>query len=422
MVLRVWALALVLLSAFVSAAAAQDQPRVIRAHSKVVSIIDGHHEKKGYWYVMAERTPDVYYVELPRAPHPVTFVTDLESISFAVSYGSRHRFVILLDDGTQALTEVRAEYRQLFPYRRASARAAGEPALIPFTLGDNDKIYVKGTINGSAPLDFQVDLGAGGTMIKKASTSRATMTFDESITLRNSDGEHRVPSSSRNTIEIAGLLWNDVPIAVADNMTRREDAIVGNTLFQDAVLEIDFDRMVLAVHASLPHRSGWHRVDMFLDGVIPSIRGTLEFDGQTQAGWFLLDTGAYTSILRHQRLSSRSKFGGEFRRLVGPLGGDVRGPVVSFGGQTFSGINYAVNRSDGDPSDLGVLGNDVLKRMNMVVDNRLGAVYLQPSGRMHEGFRNPERLVVRAVLGAAIIGAAFVAYRRRRARAFSIPT
>jgi hypothetical protein len=46
-----------------------------------------------------------------------------------------------------------------------------------------------------------------------------------------------------------------------------------------------------------------------------------------------------------------------------------------------------------DPADLGVLGNDVLKRLNMVADNRLGAVYLRPSRRATDTFRHPERLL-----------------------------
>jgi predicted aspartyl protease len=406
------AVALVLLCA--SPLAAQDQPPVIQARSKVVTIIDGQHEKKDYWYVMPERSPEVYYAELPRVPHRVTFVTDLDAISFDVTYESRHAFVIQLADGTMTTTEIRAEYRQLLPYRRIATGASDEPAQIPFTLGDNDKIYVTGSINGGPPLGLQVDFGAGGTLIKKASVSKVAMTFDESITLRNSDGEHVVPSSSRNTIDIAGLRWEDVPIAVADNMTHREDAIVGNTLFQDRVVAIDYDRMVLAIQDTLPDVSGWQRTDMILDGVIPFVRGELEVGGQSQEGWFMLDTGASTSILRHERLSSTSKFRDELRRLLGPLGGDVQGPVVHFANQTFSGMNYAVTPYEGTPSELGLLGNDVLKRLNIVVDNRLGAVYLRPNSRATDGFRNPERLVVRTAAIVGLIAAAVVTYRRRR--------
>jgi hypothetical protein len=56
----------------------------------------------------------------------------------------------------------------------------------------------------------------------------------------------------------------------------------------------------------------------------------------------------------------------------------------------------------------------VLKRMNMVVDNRLGGVYLRKNGRADDRFRNPERLVVRALAVALIAGVAIVSYRRMR--------
>jgi hypothetical protein len=67
-----------------------------------------------------------------------------------------------------------------------------------------------------------------------------------------------------------------------------------------------------------------------------------------------------------------------------------------------------------DPADLGVLGNDVLKRLNMVVDNRLGAVYLRPSRRATDTFRHPERLTVRALAVAAFVGVAVVSCCRMR--------
>jgi hypothetical protein len=412
-----------LISLLASATSAEQPLPEIRASSKVVTIIDGQHEKKSYWYIQPENSPEVYYVELPRKPHTVTFVTDLESISFPVTYGSRHRFAIRLDDGTRTVTEIRAEYHRLFQHKPSSAATVNGPAVIPFTLGDNDKIYVKGSINDSDLLDLQVDLGAGGTLIKEASVPKVRIKFDESIILRNSDGEDVVPSSSRNTITIAGLRWDDVPVAVANNMTRREDGIVGNLLFQDMILEIDYDRMVLVIHDTLPDVSGWQKVDMFLDGVVPFIRGTLEAEGNTQLGWFLLDTGAYTSILKHQRLTAGSKFRDEFRRLFGALAETERGPVISIGGHEFSEIMYSVGEYNGGASDLGIVGNDVMKRLNMLVDNHQGAIYLQPNGRLHESYRNPERLLARGVLAGVIFCSAFFAYRlvkRRASRAAAV--
>lgn len=402
-------------------AVAQTELPVVRARSRVVTIVDGRHVKTNYWFVMPERAPDVYYVEIPRQPHRVTFTTDRGSIAFDVTYGSTHRFVVRLEDGAEALTEIRAQYRPAPPMDRVSGEPAG-PMSLPFTVGDNDKIYVQGALNGGPPLSLQVDLGAGGTLIKKASVSKAGLTFDGTITLRNSDGVNNVPSSSRNVLTIHGARWRDVPVAVADNMTSREDGIVGNTLFQDKVVEIDYGRRLLTIHDERPALSpGWTREDVVLDGgTVPFVRGRLSVAGTARDGWFMLDTGAYTSILHADRLSRVTKIGNELRRLLGPLGGSPAGPEIRVAGRTFADTNYSVRPYDGDASALGLLGNDLLKRFDLVLDNRQGAVYFRPNGHMTEGWRNPDRLVVRvaaAVIAAGGIAAAWLVFRRRRCTA-----
>jgi hypothetical protein len=259
-------------------------------------------------------------------------------------------------------------------------------------------------------------LGAGGSIIKKASVPKANMRFDGTITLRNSDGENVVPSSSANHLEIAGLSWTGVHVAVADNMTDREDGLIGNALFQDKVLEIDYNRMVIAVHDALPALSAeWKRHDMILDGgVVPFVRGTLSVGGSVRDGWFMLDTGAYTSILNSDRLSPLSKVAGELRGLLGPLGGHGRGPTLSVGGYTFGDTNYSVGRYDGDPSALGLVGNDILKRFNLIVDNRHGSAYFRTNAHLSDGFRNPERALARVLALAVVIAGAITAWRAWR--------
>jgi hypothetical protein len=366
---------------------------------------------------MPERKPDVYYVEVPLEPHSVTFSTDLESITFDVSHGSRHSFIVRLEDGTEAPTEIRAEFKNLLRHERTSASPHGVDA-IPFTVGDNDKIYLQGRVNDGPPLNLQFDLGAGGSVVKDTSVPKTSMHFDGTITLRNSDGINEVPSSSRNHLEIGGLVWRDVPFAVARNMTHREDAIVGNSLFLDKVVEIDYERMMLIVHSSRPAVGPeWKRQEMYLDGgTVPFMRGMLAVGGQSQDGWFLMDTGAYTSILNSPRLSSTTKMTTEFRRLVGPLGGSPPDVSVSVAGETIPGINYSARAYDGQPTSLGVLGNDVLKRFDLILDNRAGGVFLRPNHLQPQPFRNPERLVSR-LAALFIVGAgASLFWRSRRRR------
>jgi hypothetical protein len=352
---------------------------------------------------------------MPGKRPDVTFTTDVESIRVPVTYGSQHEFVIRLDDGVEARTQVRAAFRSLLSYRRTGLPPSGGVDTIPFTLGGNDKIYVKGRLNGGPMLDFQFDLGAGGSVIKKASVSKVQMQFDGTVHLRNSDGDNVVPSSSANRLEVGGLAWDAVPFVVADNMTRREDALIGNALFQDKVLQIDYDRMVIAIHDTLPALSPeWIKQDMILDGVVPYVRGRLEVNDSPRDGWFLLDTGAYTSILNSERLSARSKVSGELWRM---LGGRHRGPAVWVAGHVFGKPNYSVASYNGDRLALGLLGNDVLKRFNLIVDNRRGFAYFRPNQHLATSFRNPEYYLVRvlALAALAVCVAAFWLARRIRA-------
>lgn len=410
-----------LIAALMCAVTARAQTGVptIRAHARIVTVTDGLHLKKNYWYIMPERSPDIYYVEIPLQPHTVTFTTDVESISFPVAYGSRHAFVIRLDDGVEARTEVRADFKHLLRCQRSPNESTATS--IPFRLGDNDKIYVTGSLNGGPLLDLQFDLGAGGSLVKKASVPKANMTFDGTITLRNSDGENVVPSSSANRLTIGDCTWEHVPVAVADNMTRREDGLIGNALFQDKVVEIDYGRRVIVIHDTLPALTAdWRRHDLVLDGgVVPFVRGTLSVGGSPRSGWFMLDTGAYTSILNSDRLSTVSKLGGELRRFAG-LGAADRGPALTVGGHTFSETNFSVRPYDGDPNALGLLGNDILQRFDLILDNRSGAAYFRPNAHLSDPFRNPERTLVRGVAVTIVLVIAAV-WRFRRRRRFAAP-
>ena len=128
----------------------------------------------------------------------------------------------------------------------------------------------------------------------------------------------------------------------------------------------------------------------------------------------MLDTGAYTSILSSPRLLRTTKIADAFRRLVGPLGGPPTEVTVTLADQTVSDINYSTRHYDGDSTSLGVLGNDVLKRFDWIVDNRAGVVFLRPNHLRTQPFRNPERVLARLSAVLILVVGAGLAWRARR--------
>jgi hypothetical protein len=397
---------------------AQTSLPVIRASSKNVDIRDGNHFKKGYWYIMPEKRPDYYFAEIPRKEHTITFITDLDSISFAIKYGEEYDFVILLNNKDSCHTRIVARHKKITSYQ--SDHLAPSPDTIPFSIGDNSKIYFKGRINDSGPtLDIQFDLGAGGCIVKKSSVKKVRMKFDSSITLTNSDGTNIAPLSSSNILQVAGLKWDSLGFAVADNMTRREDLIVGNSLFQDKVVEINYDEKIIIIHDSLPPvDSRYSKHDIILDGVIPYLQASLTINSKTKTGWFLFDTGAYTTIFTTNEISPTYKLFNEARKMVG-IDVKAREPHLAIGNYQFSDFNYTANKSSGDDRQLGLLGNDLLKRFNIILDNRNGHIYLKPNSLLKESYANPEYYAVRvgaAILVLIIAMVIFIFYRRRKKR------
>ncbi len=77
----------------------QDKLPVIKSTSSIVSIQDGEQYRANIWRLVPEIKPDVYEAQLKDGkPHRVTFITDLESISFWVELGKKYDFIIQRGD------------------------------------------------------------------------------------------------------------------------------------------------------------------------------------------------------------------------------------------------------------------------------------------------------------------------------------
>ncbi len=85
---------------------AQSDLPVIRSNAAVISIQDGANLKKNNWSLAPEAKPDIYEAELiDGKPHKVTFLTDLDSISFEVEEGKRYDFIIQFGE-TKCYTQI----------------------------------------------------------------------------------------------------------------------------------------------------------------------------------------------------------------------------------------------------------------------------------------------------------------------------
>lgn len=86
---------IIVLTLLTIAASAQDKLPVIKSTVSVISIQDGEVLKRNYWTLAPEAKPDIYEADLIKGkPHKVTFITDIDSVSFMVEEGKKYDFII----------------------------------------------------------------------------------------------------------------------------------------------------------------------------------------------------------------------------------------------------------------------------------------------------------------------------------------
>ncbi len=356
---------------------------VIKATSKNVKIRDGANFKQNFWVIFPETKPDIYYVDIPRKEQRVTFITDKDSIAFDMKYGENQDFIILLNGKDSCYTRISATYPKILERTQSVAIDT-----IPFTITDN-RIYVKGRINNSAELMFQFDLGAGGLgmcNINHKSVKKVSMNFDKTTTLINSDGANQTRLSSTNTVRIGKIEWKNIEFVETKNMDRYEDAIFGNGLFLDKYVVADYDKKILIISDIMPVLdSKYRKYPMLLEGgVKPLINASFELEGKQYSDWFLFDTGntgngivSFNFLNKHRLYDNFSKVLAIGDRAIAKI------PILYLADTTINdgiiNLDKKYNVATGYTEGGGLLGNQLLKKFNFILDNQQGYIYLKPN-------------------------------------------
>jgi hypothetical protein len=351
---------------------------VIRSTSKNVKIWDGLNFKSNYWVIFPETKPDVYYTDIPRKITEVKFITDIDSISFPLSFGETKDFIVLLNGKDSCFTRISANYPRL----RTPSKSKPGNDTIPFTLRNN-RIYFKGKINGSALLNFQFDLGADAVNINKNSIRKTRIRFDKKGNLLNSQGTNETRVSSSNVLEVGGLTWQDIEIYETGNMNNFEDAIIGNGFFLDRVYKIDYDHRILILYHEKPEiEADYVKQPMILDnGVRPVFEAVFKLENKEFRDWFLFDTGnAGNGILGSSFLTKNNLYK-KFSYLIN-LGNTKVAfvPQLNIANQTLTKGVITLENHKKKGSEFkcgGLVGNKILKRFNVIIDNREGNLYLK---------------------------------------------
>jgi hypothetical protein len=390
--------------AFISPAKAQNKLPVIRSGIPDISIRDGKSFSKKSWHLNPGSKPDVYFVQAPEGKRKVTFNTDQDSISFVTAYSKSYDFIVLLNGKDSCLTRITAGYDHIVKAEKPKNTQPAAADTIPFFMRDS-RMYFKGKLNGRAAFDIMFDLGAGITCLNIKSVPKAGVKFDGKISVRNTSGTNDEPTSGSNTLEIGGMKWNRVPLVQVRNLDKDDDMIIGNSLFRDKVLEIDYDKKIMIITDTLQKNlAGYSAHDVSFDQQRPLFEIDVKVGDRYYPFHFLFDTGRDGTMLIGEDFTGLYGLWSKFHSIMS-IGSKkiVVIPEVRIGSRIFRNILTNANDPSHPNGKQSLMGNEVLNQFNVVLDNRQGMIYLKPNTLQNENYATYGQFKVQAVVVSSLV-------------------
>ncbi|MDC1067534.1 retropepsin-like aspartic protease [Candidatus Kapabacteria bacterium] len=373
---------------------------VLRSKSPVISVQDGNNNYKDSWTISPYLELDEYVPKIFKGEKTVLFYSDIDTISFIVKPNKQYDFVVLLNNGEKAYTRINTDTtksasfveQKILSYSRKIDKEMFFYDTIPFRVGKDHRIHIKGKINNSSYLDFVFDTGANSIIIVSSLVgNKVNMLMDGESLNSGAGGKNVIQTSSSNTLEVENLAWESIKIVSIGYQNPSFDGVIGWTSFEDKIVEIDYQREILVIYnKSIDIPSDYKKMDTKIIKGIPYIKGSVTVNNKDSFGWFEFDTGSDGSFSISHNFDYIHNLSKEMDLVATSVATGSSGakwttdnyllPILRLGELEIHQVPVSI-RSE-DPKGVGyldILGNNLLKKFNAIIDFKENIIYLKPN-------------------------------------------
>lgn len=268
-------------------------------------------------------------------------------------------------------------------------------------------ILIKGSINNlSDSLNFILDTGSGGISLDSVTALQLKVPITPSDkTIRGIAGVRTVSFAYNNTLKLPGITVDSLNFHINDYEIltsvygERIDGIIGYSFFNRYIVKIDYDSMKIHVFSkgSMKYPRGGHLLKPLLVNLL--IQSATIGEDVTRFSRFYFDTGAGLCLLLSQDFVQDSA-------VVSPQRKRVITQVEGMGGKKMMELTVVKNFKLGPykfrkvpayvfddefnvtsyPYLGGLIGNDILRRFNTIINYEKRDVYLVPNTHFRDPF------------------------------------
>jgi len=376
---------------------AQQKLPVIKAKSKHAAINDGGYLDKNAWTISPGIKPDIYTAERTRKTKWVTFYTDIDSIRVKVKPGTRFNFMVLLNGKDSCYTQIASA---IPPEVDAGPKIAIQDT-IPFTLTSYDAISFKAVINETDTVTLHFDTGSWNVRLTRDAIVKKTKLLSnqpEFVAGRAEPNFNKLNKVLK--LQIGNLTFINPDFAATERTAHEMDGRFGWNLFEGKQVELDYDKSLLIIHSGrlLKAPKGYVKTNLEFRHSFMIVKGAMKKGGRECNSDFLMDTGSEQAIILDSAWTAAAAYADSLKLirtivLHNPRGDKFETRVVVAPGFEMGGLKLnnipALILGARNPAGFSIndLGNDVLKRFNVIMDFKNDRIYWKANGLMNAAYR-----------------------------------
>ena len=273
---------------------------------------------------------------------------------------------------------------------------------IPFHLTEYNNIVIIGVLNSRDTVNLMLHTASSDvTLTEEAFVRSKTVKLDGTVDGVKSwgGGANSSDFSVGNLLAMADLSWQDIKIWKDKNSGQQTDGKFGLNLFENKIIEFDFNKGVLIVENKIPRKAKkYDKLPLLSTNNGMYIKAICQIDSDAFENSFLIHTGYGGNILLDDNFANQNKIGqrieitGE-RILKDAFDNDVvtkKGtlPLFRLGKQQL--VNAPIGFFEGaiGRQKLSLIGGDLFKRFNWIIDAEGKSIYLKPNKLFSTKFSN----------------------------------
>ncbi|WP_460950704.1 retropepsin-like aspartic protease [Spirosoma daeguense] len=264
---------------------------------------------------------------------------------------------------------------------------------IPFRLTNFNNISVQTVLNQRDTVRLMFHTAANAvTLTEEAVKQLKTINFAGADSVKSWGGGGNTSRYSKsNTIQLGELHWHDVPIWENKNSGLETDGKFGIDLFAHKIIELDFDKKQIRLHSGLPENVGtYEKLKLIIENEMLFVEAGCELGGRIIKNKFLLHSGYSGAVLFDDTFVKDNKIDEtltvisekELKDSFGNVLKTKRAILPSFrvGNETLTSVPVGFFSGSIGRQKMSIIGGDLLKRFNIIIDVAGQYIYLKPNG------------------------------------------